>query len=46
MMELHQFRQQLSYDGDISPCDFLYSIGQSIFESESGNENVDRQVGE
>ena len=34
--ELHQFRKQLSYDGDLSPC--------QVFELESGNESVDRQT--
>ena len=35
-MELHQFRKQLSCDGVLS----LNLIGQSIFELESGNENI------
>ena len=42
-MELHQFRNQLSYDGDISLSN-LNMIGQSIFELESGNRNVDEQT--
>ena len=41
-MELHQFRKQLSYDGDLSPS--LNSIGQTVFKLESGNENVDGQT--
>ena len=36
--ELHQFRQEPSYDADLS------SIEQSIFELESGNGNVDGQT--
>ena len=40
-MELHEFRKQPSYDGDLSPFQVLYSIGQSVFELASGNENVD-----
>ena len=44
--EFHQFRKVPSYDGDLSPClpPGLNSIGQTIFELESGNENVDKQM--
>ena len=34
--ELHQFRKEPSYDGDLSPC--------QIFELESGNRNFDSQT--
>ena len=37
-MELHQFRKEPSYDGDLSPC--------QVFELESVNENVDGQTDE
>ena len=39
-MEFHQFRKEPSYDGDLSPC--LNSIGQTVFELESGNEKCGR----
>ena len=42
--ELHQFRKQPSYDGDLCPCQVWNSIWQSIFELESGNGNIDRQT--
>ena len=35
--ELHQFRKEPSYDA-------MNSIGQTVFELESGNENVDGQM--
>ena len=41
--ELHQFRKQISYDGDLYPSS-LNLIGQSVFQLESGNRNVDRQT--
>ena len=40
--KLDQFRKQHSYDGDLSPCQVLYLIGQSVFELASRNENVGR----
>ena len=40
--ELHQLRKEPSYDGNLSLCQVCQvSIGQSVFELESGNENVD-----
>ena len=42
--ELHQFRKQPSYDDDLSPLSSMNSIGQSIFELESRNKNIDRQT--
>ena len=42
--ELHQFRKEPSYDGDLSPLSRLNSSGQSVFKLESGNGNVDRQT--
>ena len=41
--ELHQFRKEHSYDGDLSPSS-LNSIGQTVFEFESGNGNFDGQT--
>ena len=38
--ELHQFVKEPSYDGDLSPCQ-LNSIGQTVFELESGSGNVE-----
>ena len=37
--ELYQFRKEPRYDGDLSS---LNSIGQTVFELESGNRNLDR----
>ena len=42
--EFHQFRKEPSYDGDLSPCPSLNSIGQTVLELESGNKNVDKQM--
>ena len=42
--ELHQFRKEPSYDGDLSPLSSLNLIGQTVFELVSGNENVDGQM--
>ena len=41
--ELHQFLQEPSCDVDLSPSS-LNSFGQSVFELESGNGNVDGQT--
>ena len=41
--ELHQFQKEPSYDGDLCPC-YINSIGQTVFELESRNENVDKQT--
>ena len=41
--ELHQFRKEPSYDADLCPCQVRNSIGQTIFELESGHKNVDGQ---
>ena len=43
-MELHQFRKEPSYDGDLYPLSSMSSFGQTVFELESGNENVDKQT--
>ena len=42
-MELHQLQKQLSYDGDLSPCQFEFNWTKH-FELESGNEYVDGQT--
>ena len=42
--ELHQFRKEPSYNGDLCPCQCLKSIGQTVFELESRNKNVDGQT--
>ena len=42
-MELHQFRKEPSYDGNLSLL-CLNSIGHTLFELESRNENVDGQT--
>ena len=42
--EFHQFRKEPSYDGDLSPCQELNLFGQTVFELESANENVDGQI--
>ena len=42
--EFHQFRKEPSYDGDLSPSS-LNSIGQTVFELESGNEKCGRTDG-
>ena len=44
--ELHQFQKEPSYDGDLCPCQVLNLIGQTVFELESGNKNVDGQMDE
>ena len=43
-MELHRCRKEPCYDGNLSPCQVKISIGQSVFELESGNGNVDGQT--
>ena len=43
-MELHQLWKQPSYDGDSISLPNFNSIGQSIFELESKNRNVDGQT--
>ena len=42
--ELHQFRKEPSYDGDLSSLSNLNLIGHSVFELESRNRNVDGQT--
>ena len=44
-MELHQFRKEPSYDGDLPPCHLVSSLNstESVFELESGSGNVDGQ---
>ena len=37
--ELHQFRKEPSYDGDVCPCQVW-----SVFKLESGNKNLDGQT--
>ena len=39
--ELHQFQKEPSYDGASISLSSLNSIGQSVFELESGNGNFD-----
>ena len=42
--EFHQFRKEPSYDGDLCPYQSMNSIGQTVFELESGNKNVNKQM--
>ena len=40
-MELYQFQKEPNYDGTSISLSSLNSIGQSVFELESGNRNFD-----
>ena len=42
--ELHQFRKQRSYDGDLSPCQVWIGVEKAFFELQSRNVNVDGQT--
>ena len=42
--ELHQFQNQLSYDGDLSACQVLIRLDKAFFELESRNKNLDPQT--
>ena len=43
-MELYQFQKEPSYDGQSISLSSLNSIGQTVFELESGNGNFDGQT--